>query len=190
MLEELTKRYREPHRKYHTLKHVLKMLDTADVLGIAVPDHMAWAIWCHDVIYDLPANPMENETESAEWCAYYMEELGFDDKRVEAAKGMILATGWALKDNVPDMSEEQWSVVGLDLYGFGNRCCAEKAAVMLREEFSHLSNEQWSRGRIQFLNKLLDRPYIIYPTFFENEDAYNTWHDNARENIERELEDL
>lgn len=190
MLTELTQRYMEPHRRYHTFTHVIKMIKLADILGIELDATMTWAIWCHDVVYKIPANPMDNEEESAEFCAYYMEEAGFDDDLVKRAKDLILATGKVFNEQVSEITREQWTIVGLDLYCLGNRCSYESAAALLWEESGHLTEEQWCRERSKFLNGIRNRPYIISQTFFRNKHDYNTWHQVAWRNIDNELEEL
>lgn len=190
VLHELTRRYMEPHRRYHTMRHVMKMFDTAAFLGMELDDAQLWAIWCHDVVYKIPASPGDNEDESAEFCAYYMEEAGLSNEEVARAQRMIRATAYVLGDRIPDIDQEQWMIVGLDLYGFGDRCSYESSAILLREEFGHLTDAQWNRYRTELLNKLRNRPYIVYPTFFGNEPNYHAWHQRAWGNIDRELQEL
>ena len=50
LLLDLTRRYAEPHRHYHTLEHVAGMLYE----GRAFPldDGQVLAVWFHDAVYD------------------------------------------------------------------------------------------------------------------------------------------
>ena len=190
MLEDLTKRYMEPHRKYHTLDHILKMFQVAKYMRKKLTPEMYWAIWFHDAVYNVKADPGFNEAESAELCAYWMEDANFSDQTVAYTKRLILSTATALEPGAPKLSKEQWVICGLDLYSFGNRCCSERIAVQLREEFEHVSEEDWVKGRGAFLQRLLDKEYIIHSSFFLSTPGFDTWHVAARNNISRELEIL
>jgi predicted metal-dependent HD superfamily phosphohydrolase len=181
----------EPHRQYHTLHHILKMLEHAQMMDVKLTMPMCWAIWCHDVIYDPKATAGDNEAESAEFCAYFMEEFGIADKYVEQAKRLILATAKIFEPGIPELvDEEQWAICGLDIYGLANRCSAEKARYQIREEYAHMSEEDWVQNRAGFLQMLLDKEYLIHPTFFKSMAGFETWHEAARRNIEDELMEL
>jgi predicted metal-dependent HD superfamily phosphohydrolase len=56
VLDDLLGRFREPHRRYHTVKHLASVLATADELlqDVAVPDPGAVRLgaWFHDAVYD------------------------------------------------------------------------------------------------------------------------------------------
>jgi len=56
---ETLKRYDEPHRFYHTAKHIHSMLDMAAEMGI-LSDDLFLAIIFHDIIYD-PKGDMNEE---------------------------------------------------------------------------------------------------------------------------------
>src|SRR5436309_12324298 len=51
---DLAQRLAEPHRAYHTMRHILHCFDEmARVRHLAAhPDAMAMALWYHDAIYD------------------------------------------------------------------------------------------------------------------------------------------
>src|SRR3954468_19597326 len=82
-VDELMARYREPHRHYHGLTHILRVLRTIDDLLAATPvdDPAAvrLAAWYHDAIYDPRAPGGVNETASAELAARVLPTLGQDD---------------------------------------------------------------------------------------------------------------
>ena len=50
---DLVARYQEPHRRYHTLEHIMEVLER--VTGTEVE----LACWFHDVIYDTKASDSE-----------------------------------------------------------------------------------------------------------------------------------
>ena len=60
--DDLTRRYAEKHRYYHTLRHIdicLTLLDEVDGL-VSDLFSVETAIWFHDVIYD----PLRNDNEA------------------------------------------------------------------------------------------------------------------------------
>src|SRR5262245_28096498 len=67
LLEELTRRYSEPHRAYHTLQHLAEAFDTLAACGDRVErwDEVLFALWFHDAIYDTRRH--DNEERSADW---------------------------------------------------------------------------------------------------------------------------
>ncbi|HKN46186.1 MAG TPA: hypothetical protein VJW23_19920, partial [Propionibacteriaceae bacterium] len=66
LAEGLITRYNEPHRHYHTTKHLLHMLTMIDQLA---DDHdlflVRLAAWYHDAVYAIPAGQVSNEEASA-----------------------------------------------------------------------------------------------------------------------------
>src|SRR5262245_30263250 len=51
---ELLRRYAEPHRRYHTTRHLADVLDRVDELAAEADDADAvrLAAWFHDAVYD------------------------------------------------------------------------------------------------------------------------------------------
>jgi predicted metal-dependent HD superfamily phosphohydrolase len=196
MLEVLTRAYMESHRHYHTMDHIMEMFRTAAHLGKEISNTMYWAIWFHDVVYNIPDTNGINEQESAELCAYYMEEAGFDDESVAMAKKLIMATKTSLQPGVPVMSEEEWLICGLDLYALGAGRVGHDAKVLIwRELDANYSVEEWHQGRGTFLRTMLDKEVIIPVTFFRGLNVYaealhDRWHRAARASMQEELESL
>ena len=118
----------------------------------------------------------------------------FKQEWIEEVCEMILATEEVLKPDVPDLTPDQWVVVGLDLYSFGT---SEywKNIPKIRHEMSHLSNAEWREGRVKFLRVMLEKDLIIGMPFFErikggDIDAVKIcelWHCEAHANINAEL---
>ena len=61
LLMELTRRYTEPHRRYHDLRHIADMLCKGEALKLS--DEQVMAVWFHDAIYDPTSKT--NEADSA-----------------------------------------------------------------------------------------------------------------------------
>jgi len=64
-------RYKELHRHYHNLVHIITMIDDAKKLDI-ISDELLLAIIFHDIIYDPKSS--QNEEQSAELFYSYIED--------------------------------------------------------------------------------------------------------------------
>ena len=67
VLDQLLTRYSEPHRKYHTTRHLDECLARFEELRTEAkhPEEVEFALWFHDAIYDTTRH--DNEAKSAEW---------------------------------------------------------------------------------------------------------------------------
>ena len=85
-LGQLTNAYSEPHRHYHTLRHVTECLtEFNSVRHLArQPVAVEMAIWFHDAIYDTHAQ--DNEERSAELSSQCLSEAGASVGLVETVK--------------------------------------------------------------------------------------------------------
>ncbi len=179
LLAELITAYGEPQRRYHTLDHVVEMLDchaTSQHLADS-PDTIDLAIWFHDCIYDSTLEYGENERLSA-------ERLGavYDGDCSAAAQAMIRhSAGHAASDD-PDVQ----LFCDLDLYRLGVPFeIFDQHGRDVRAEFAWVEEEVWTTKRNAFFQGLLDRP-VIYQTVY--------WRDRlekqARENMSRIIQSL
>src|SRR5438128_684518 len=83
--EEIAKSYAGPGRFYHTLNHVLDVLDTVESLASHPKNLNAvrLAAWLHDVIYDSQAS--NNEERSAQYAERLCQELSIPEGHRVAA---------------------------------------------------------------------------------------------------------
>lgn len=153
-LVEITRRYAEPHRRYHTLRHIAGMFDSAARFGIDLGVAQIFAIWFHDIVYD--PTRTDNEERSASLVMSAMSAASYDD--ATHARRIILDT----KTHKP--SDPQSAIV-LDL-DMGILCASHvayrKYVHDVREEFSHLSDKEWTAGRRAWIIRTLAEP--IYHT--------------------------
>ena len=80
--EDLLARYAEEHRHYHDQRHLAEVLDAVDELAEYAddPDAIRLAAWFHDAIYDLEADPGENEEVSAQLAEAELAAYGVDGR--------------------------------------------------------------------------------------------------------------
>ncbi len=179
VLADLVKAYGEPHRRYHTLVHIVEMLDChAESRHIADnPDTIDLAVWFHDCIYDAKLEYGENERLSA-------EQLGavYDGEGSAAAQAMIRhSAGHAASDD-PDVQ----LFCDLDLYRLGVPFEAfDQHGKDVRAEYAWIEEDVWTTKRNAFFQGLLDRP-VIYQTDYWRSRLEK----QARENLARTIDSL
>lgn len=174
-------KYSEPHRHYHTLDHIrhcLVRLDQARHLAVE-PAAVELAIWFHDVIYD-PAKD-DNELRSA---LFFDSHLGVHLPGELAARvhRLIMDTE---HPSEPDDGDARL-MVDIDLSSFAlpwEEFIRDTNAI--REELAHLSEEQFTAGKLKFLDSLLSRPRFYLSDYF-----HDRLEDRARRNIERHIRDI
>ena len=178
--EGIVNRYREPHRRYHTLDHVADMLTTIDEHRERIEEYeaLAFATWFHDVIYD----PMrhDNEERSASLARRAMRRLQVPTSITNRASALIIATR---EHEPPDRSfdaalfiDADLAVLGADHEQYGSYADA------IRAEYSMVADVDYRRGRSDQLAELLKRPHIYY-----TEHMRNRFETQARTNISNEL---
>ena len=99
MTPELERAYAEPHRRYHTRRHIeqcLALLDQVDELMDSERRVLTWAIWWHDAVYDPTAS--DNEAKSAELAKAALRDLDASiHEREEVARLIRLTAGHAVE---------------------------------------------------------------------------------------------
>jgi predicted metal-dependent HD superfamily phosphohydrolase len=181
LFDEIATRYAEPHRHYHTPDHVEHCLVEFDVAceHMDDPDAVELAIWYHDIVYDVGTN--DNEQRSAE--LFKARAAGMSEQRVSAVYDLIMVTVHA--ELVP-ATRDQGFMVDIDLSSFGmpwERFLEDSVAV--REEYQHLSDEEFYPKQRDFLAALMSRDHFCFTPFFRARHELR-----ARQNIVRYLEGL
>lgn len=174
--EDLSNHYREPHRHYHTVRHIafcLRHMDpiTADLVD---PESLEMAIWFHDVIYDPRAR--DNEEES---CRYFarMAAGSMRDRFIDRVNKLIMITE---HQDVPQHRDLRY-MCDIDLASFAVPWSEFlNDSINLRREQSHKSDRDFYDSKLKFLRGLLNRQKIFYTRVF-----YNHGETRARENIAR-----
>lgn len=181
LYRDLKQRYMEPHRRYHTpvhIAHCLKQFDLAKEFMDA-PDTVEMSIWYHDIIYE--AKALDNELQSAE---YFVEMCGenLSSEFVSAVHQLIMAT---IHKEHPATNDERY-MVDIDLSSFGlpwERFLKDSEGV--RDEFPHMSDEEFYPAQKIFLDALLARNPFCFTEFFQARHG-----ETARENIKAYLASL
>ena len=184
MTPDLEAAYAEPHRRYHTRRHIEQCL----ALLAEVPDLMdserrvlTWAIWWHDAIYDPTAS--DNEARSAELAKRDLRDLDATlHERDEVARLIRLTAGHVVEaeDRLGEI------LVSIDLAILGAAPADYDAyAQAVRAEYAHVTDAAWRVGRPRVLQHFLDAP-VIYP----DPELRGRFEAQARANLAREIASL
>ncbi len=169
----------QPHRRYHDLAHLAAVLGIVGRLEETAPDPAAvrLAAWYHDVVYDPRRG--DNEAVSAERARAGLRGL-VPDARVDEVVRLVLLT--AGHEAAP---EDANGAVLCDadlavLAGPPDAYAVYASAV--REEYGHLSDAEFTAGRIAVLEHLLG-----LETLYRLPAVAADWTPRARANMAAEL---
>jgi pantetheine-phosphate adenylyltransferase len=188
VLEDLLASYGESHRAYHTLEHVMNMLDELEKVKSLLVNKEAveMAVWYHDVVYepDTKNHPKiaSNEARSAYRARLDMEKLGLSESLWMKVGELIMAT--AHKGQVTDPDAQFIADLDLAILGKPEKEFATYETGV-REEYSFVPEEEFRAGRSRILRSFMDRPSVYYTKVFR--DRYE---DTARKNLARSIDRL
>jgi predicted metal-dependent HD superfamily phosphohydrolase len=173
--------YAEPHRHYHTAKHIAVCLREFDTYKALAEDPMAveLAIWLHDAIY-VPLSE-DNEARSAALAVEMLVQADLPDRATQI-RNLILATqhvSSAGPDDAGLLIDIDLSVLASPLEQY------QKYARAVRKEFHWIPDQQFAAGRIKVLKHFLARPKI-----YVHHVLQQAWECQARENLEIEIREL
>ncbi|HYF74518.1 MAG TPA: hypothetical protein VD864_16940 [Nocardioides sp.] len=177
---QLAAAYAHPDRRYHDTRHLTEVLDRVHELSAhdVVFDRMpvVLAAWFHDGVYD---GQPEAERRSAAWAAEALPTL-VDPEVVDEVVRLVLLT----EGHRPAAGDDNGGVLcdaDLAILAAPEERYAEYAAAV-REEYAHVADDLFARGRAAVLRDLLAKPHL-----FQTPYARDAWEHAARANVEREL---
>ena len=168
----------EPHRSYHDLAHLAAVLGLVDEFAAAATDLTAvkLAAWYRDVAYD--PRRSDNEQVSADRARIGLLGLVEPGTVAEVERLVLLTAG-----HDPAPGDRNGAVLcDADLAVLAGPPEAYAAyASAVRAEYAHLTDEDFTTGRIAVLERLL-----ALPALFRTAEA-QPWTDTARANLTAEL---
>jgi predicted metal-dependent HD superfamily phosphohydrolase len=183
-LDSLIMRYREPHRRYHTVTHVaavrqlvgelLREIDGVDSLAIRL------AAWYHDAIYDPAAARHANEASSAELATDELTRLDVPVTTIDTTARLILATA---SHDPADIDEAVLLDADLGVFA-AQRAVYLTYVAGVRFEYRMVDDGAWRTGRAAVLRSFLDRDVIFHTRPMKPHEH------QARANLEFELASL
>jgi predicted metal-dependent HD superfamily phosphohydrolase len=183
-LDDVLGRHRQPHRRYHGVRHVTWVV--RHVHELAAPCHVSdlgavlAAAFYHDAVYDPRAG--DNEEQSARLAVRVLGDLGWSAERCAVVARFVRATAGHVADGDIDCAV----LLDADLAVLGSEPAAYQAYVTgVRAEYGHLDDEQWCTGRSAVLRRLLDRQPL-----YSTHAGRSRWERRARANIAAEMASL
>jgi predicted metal-dependent HD superfamily phosphohydrolase len=178
----LEARWREPHRRYHGMRHLEECLARfAEVRTLAQDAEVVEAaLWLHDAVYDTHRD--DNESRSADLARAMLNATGVDDARIARVESIILATRHAGPSADPDAQlacDIDLAVLGADEGRF------DEYEREVRAEYSWVPMSIFRVKRAEILMRFLASPRI-----FQTEWFHVRLDDAARDNLSRSLEAL
>jgi predicted metal-dependent HD superfamily phosphohydrolase len=175
----LWRAYTAPDRHYHNIRHIAGCLAELDRVNDECdnPAAIEMAIWFHDCVYD----PMrlDNEERSAEQAKVALTQMGASDDLIAQVAHLILDT----KHISPPQTHDGQVLVDIDLASLGQSPeIFDAHGQLIRDEYSHLDDATFDRGRIEMFERFLARPRLYFTESFSR--RYET---QARENLKRTL---
>ncbi|WP_327045104.1 metal-dependent phosphohydrolase [Microbispora sp. NBC_01189] len=177
---ELTARWAEPHRRYHTTAHLRAVLSAIEPLAAqaADADAVRLAAWFHDAVYD--GRPGRDEEHSAQLAQARLPACGLPPERVaEVARLVRLTTGHTYEPgdaNAAVLCDADLAILGAPPEAY------EAYARAVREEYRHVPDDAFRAGRAAVLRALLGKPRL-----YGTPVGRDLWEDRARANMTREL---
>jgi predicted metal-dependent HD superfamily phosphohydrolase len=181
--DELIARWSEPHRHYHTLKHLATVLRIISDHASAATDPGAvrLAAWFHDAVYD--PRRVDNEEASALLAELALPALTIAPDRVAEVARLVRLT--ASHDPAPGdrngglITDADLAVLAADPDAYWAYTRA------IRREYGHVPEVAFTEGRAAVLRNLLELPVL-----FHTPALRHRWEDAARHNLTAELRTL
>ena len=175
--------YSSSGRFYHNLAHIQQVLQRIDGMRSRAQNSAAleFAVWFHDVIYNPQAN--DNEEKSAAYAAKSLKTLGIPAEIIYPVNQLILTTK---NHQAPEQDIDSQILLDADLSILGaSETDYGVYAQAIRQEYAWLSESDYRFGRLQVLQKFLEREriYLTGPMFAALEIK-------ARQNIQAEIRSL
>ena len=171
--------YRQPHRHYHTPRHIADCLHQFDTLRDAAdqPHAIELAIWFHDAIYDPYRS--DNEQASADWAMRFMRENGLPTALQGRVEALILAT----RHDAIATDHDTAILIDIDLSILGSAADTyDIYRQAVRREYRWVPGPLFRRSRRAVLESFLRRDRIFLT------DPFHASHEaRARDNIGNEL---
>ena len=190
--QNISARYCESQRAYHTLSHIEQLLVQFESIKhhLSEPHIVTLALYYHDVIYD--PTRADNEQKSAEYAVDALSSY-LRPKQCQHIYALIMMTANHQIDESTDSvkySSIKYSdaayLLDMDLSILGAPWSTyEQYVNAIRQEYAHVADDNYRDGRTAVLRGLLAHPRLYLTDYY-----YNQLEAQARDNIKRELTSL
>lgn len=176
--QSLLERWREPHRRYHSLGHLEAGLEVLGRLEAGRLERIAF--WFHDAVH---ANSSPTDERASAALAAELLRGHLPPGEILEVCRLVMVT----VDHLPGPDDHAGArIADADLAGLGASWPAYAATVaMIRAECPRLTGEQWTERRLHFVTRMLSRPAV-----FGTRLGLALWERQAQENLRREADQL
>ena len=178
--DDISARYSESHRAYHTLEHLhqlfMQLENISSASGAVSSDAIAFAVWYHDIIYK--AGARNNEANSATVAGEALTLLAVPESLQQRVKAMIEATQHHQTDDAETQLflDADMAILGAPAAEY------RRYNKQLAIEFKKVPQLLYKRGRKRFIEKTLAEQKI-----FKTDGFNQRYEQQARENLYSEL---
>jgi predicted metal-dependent HD superfamily phosphohydrolase len=161
--DHLAAAYVEPHRHYHTLRHIaecIREFDAARFLA-RTPEAVELALWFHDAVYD-PKAP-DNEEQSAELAKRCLADSGVSSSLTRMVAGLVMATKH--HDTSQEIDAPLLVDIDLSILGQPNPRFLEYE-MQIREEYHWVPERVFDVERAKILERFLARERLYATEWF------------------------
>lgn len=175
---ELLRRWQEPHRHYHDVRHLAQLLDALTLLDTGGPSRpVALAAWFHDAVHEGTAG--DDEQRSADLAMAELGAAGLPAAEVaEVARLVLLTVGHS-----PDPAD----IAGVQLVDADLSILGQPPGRYhyytrgVRLEYPDLADRVFATGRLQVLETLLS-----WEPLYRSRSGQRLWSVQAKVNLELE----
>ncbi len=181
--------YGAESRHYHTMKHIVRMLDELEALRHTVPESLPglfndpiedaaieFGVWFHDAVYDTMEH--DNEERSAQYAKKEARRLGLSRPVAQLTKHYIRTTDHRR------LAEDRGAEIlcDLDLMSLaGSRDEFRENTRLIQLEYAHVPNDKFKAGRRAFFEAMLDRNKR--PSIYQTAYFFDRFEEKARANL-------
>lgn len=180
---DLLRRWSEPHRGYHDVRHLTEVLERLDELAAdGVPAARAPAVllaaWFHDAVYE--GRPGDDELASAVLAREELGALGVPTAAAGRVHDLVLVTA-SHEPEPEDFAAQALCDADLAILAADPERYADYVSGV-RREYAHVDDAVFATGRAHVLGELLDTS-----TLFATTAGRSRWEERARANVAAEL---
>lgn len=181
--QNIATHYSESKRAYHNLNHLQQLFTQFEQIEqqLAQPNIVALALYYHDVIYDPKRS--DNELKSAEYAVRHLQDY-LSAEQCRRLHALIIMTADHQLDDSADLDAAY--LLDMDLSILGTEWSDyQHYAQAVRQEYQHVTTEDYRIGRVQVLRGLLAHSQLYLTEYY-----YERLERHARSNIQREISAL
>ena len=186
--EDLVRRWTEPHRGYHSLRHLDEVVAAlGELRATTIGTEAEWAgvvfaAWFHDAVYDV-TTPADNERLSSGLARSALSRRGAGPQVVDLTCALVEASAG---HDVSATHGPHAAFHDADLWILSapperfDQYCSD-----VRREYGSVPDAAYAAGRSAILRPFLDRDSV-----YRTPHARQRWEASARRNLSRELSRL